>query len=214
MYNYDLILYDLDGTIWDSVPVIVKCFKYAYNEVFGRCDRTDEDFKSFIGKPLPETFAMHDEETAKVLLESYLSFNKDILEDDRIDLFDGVWEELNKIKALGIPQGVVTSKRIASASVTLRFKKLDDFFDVYICKEDTDKHKPDPTPLFVAAKRMGISDMSRIIYIGDAVVDAQCAKNAGTDFALVEWSDMDKDAVMAAAPDGSRIIHEFSEVLS
>ena len=55
--------------------------------------------------------------------------------------------------------------------------------------------------------------MSRVIYIGDALVDALCAKNAGADFALVNWSQMDKEAIVSAAPKGSRIINRFSEVL-
>ncbi|MCR5591623.1 MAG: HAD-IA family hydrolase [Lachnospiraceae bacterium] len=211
--KYDLILYDLDGTVWDSIPMIMKCFKHAYIEVMGKCERSDEDLKSYIGRPLVETFAMHDEETSQALLKSYLALNGKLLENDDIELFDGVGDELKKIKEMGIPQGVVTSKRIVSASVTLRFKHLDDFFDVYICKEDTEKHKPDPEPLMLAAKRLGITDMSRVIYIGDAIPDALCAKNAGCGFALVEWSQMDHDAVLAAAPSGSRIIKKFSDVL-
>ena len=212
--KYDLILYDLDGTIWDSVPLIVKCFRHAYVEVFGKCGRTDEDFKSYIGKPLGETFAMHDEKTAKALLDAYLELNGRLLEQDGIPLFDGILEDLNRIKEFGIAQGFVTSKRIASASVTLRLKGLEDFFDVCICKEDTDRHKPDPTPLVIAAGKLGITDMSRVIYVGDAIVDAQCAKNAGAGFALVKWSKMDQNAVMAAAPPGSCIIGRLTDVIA
>ena len=97
--------------------------------------------------------------------------------------------------------------------MTLKHKGLDDFFDVCICKEDTVNHKPNPDPLITAAKKAGITDMSRVIYIGDAAVDAMCAKNAGADFALVEWSQMNKDEIIAAAPSGSRIIRKFSDVL-
>ena len=214
MGKYDLILYDLDGTVWDSIPLIIKCFKHAYNEVLGYCDRSDDDLKSYIGRPLGLTFERHDEATARKLLDSYLAINEVLLQKDEIDLFDGVMDELNRIKNLGIPQGYVTSKRIVSSQVTLRLKGLDDFFDVCVCKEDTEKHKPDPEPLFFAAKKLGITDMSRIIYIGDALVDALCAKNAGADFALVEWSTMDKDAILAAAPPGTRTIGRFSEVIN
>lgn len=213
MSRYELILYDLDGTIWDSIPLIMKCFKHAYREVLGSCDRTDDDLKSYIGRPLGETFEMHDDDTAKALLASYLAVNEKLLEEDTIDLFDGVMDELEKIKRAGIPQGFVTSKRIVSAGVTLRLKKLDDFFDVGICKEDTAKHKPEPEPLLIAAGKLGITDMSRVIYIGDAIADALCAKNAGADFALVDWTQMDREAIMAAAPSKSRVIKKFSDVL-
>ncbi|MBR1909268.1 MAG: HAD family hydrolase [Lachnospiraceae bacterium] len=214
MNKYDLILYDLDGTIWDSIPLIMKCFKLAYLDVFGQCDRSDEDLKSYIGRPLPDTFAMHDAKTSEALLQAYLAHNSVLLENDEIPLFDGVISELRKIRDLGIPQGFVTSKRTLSAGITLRLKGLDNFFDVGICKEDTENHKPLPDPIITAAKRVQITDMSRVIYIGDALVDAICAKNACVDFALVEWSQMDKEKIIAAAPSGSRIISRFSEVLN
>ena len=213
MKKYDLILYDLDGTIWDSIPLIMKCFKQAYIEVLGSCDRSDDDLKSYIGRPLGQTFEKHDKATADALLKSYLAINEVLLNKDEIDLFDGVMDDLNRIKELGIPQGYVTSKRIVSSQVTLKLKGLDTFFDVCICKEDTDKHKPDPEPLLLAASRLGITDMSRVIYIGDALADALCAKNAGADFALVKWSQMDKEAIMDAAPSGSRIIDRLTDVI-
>ncbi|MBQ6319429.1 MAG: HAD family hydrolase [Lachnospiraceae bacterium] len=213
MNKYGLILYDLDGTIWDSIPLIMKCFKLAYLDVFGRCDRSDEDLKSYIGRPLPDTFAMHDPKTSEALLKAYFTHNGALLENDKIPLFDGVISEMHKIRDLGIPQGFVTSKRTVSAGITLRLKGLDNFFDVGICKEDTENHKPNPDPIITAAKAVNITDMSRVIYIGDALVDALCAKNAGTDFALVEWSQMDKEKIIAAAPSGSRIISRFTDVL-
>ncbi len=213
MNKYGLILYDLDGTVWDSIPLIMKCFKLAYLDVLGRCDRSDEDLKSYIGRPLPDTFAMHDPKTSEALLKAYLAHNSVLLENDEIPLFDGVISELHKIRDLGIPQGFVTSKRTVSAGTTLRLKGLDNFFDVGICKEDTESHKPNPDPIITAAKAVNITDMSRVIYIGDALVDALCAKNAGTDFALVEWSQMDKEKIIAAAPSGSRIISRFTDVL-
>lgn len=213
MNKYGLILYDLDGTVWDSIPLIMKCFKLAYLDVLGRCDRSDEDLKSYIGRPLPDTFAMHDPKTSEALLKAYLAHNSVLLENDEIPLFDGVISELHKIRDLGIPQGFVTSKRTVSAGTTLRLKGLDNFFDVGICKEDTESHKPNPDPIITAAKAVNITDMSRIIYIGDALVDALCAKNAGTDFALVEWSQMNKEKIIAAAPSGSRIISRFTDVL-
>jgi pyrophosphatase PpaX len=74
------------------------------------------------------------------------------------------------------------------------------FFDVYVYKDDTAKHKPDPDPLIYAAGRLGITDMSRVIYVGDAMPDALCARNAGADFALVSWSKMDKEQIVREVP--------------
>ena len=129
-------------------------------------------------------------------------------------MFQGVIDDLNSIKELGYRQGVVTSKRHESADVTLKFKGLYDFFDVCLCKEDTEKHKPDGEPLIIAANKLGIEDMSRVIYVGDALPDALCAKNAGAQFALVSWSQMDKEDIMKKAPEGAFMIDSIFELVS
>ena len=213
MTDIDLILYDLDGTIWDSIPLIMDCFKHAYIEVLGECPRTDEDLMSYIGRPLPDTFAMHDDETKQKLLDSYLVYNHMLLDQDAIPMFPGIIDDLNVIKNTGMKQGVVTSKRHRAADVTLKFKGLFDFFDVCICKEDTEKHKPDGEPLIVASNKVGITDMSRVIYVGDALPDALCAKNAGAKFALVDWTRMDKDEILRQSPAGSKVISNLREIV-
>ena len=63
MSKYDLVLYDLDGTLWDSIPLIMECYKKAYDVVLGGTDRSDDDLQSYIGRPLGDTFSMHDDET-------------------------------------------------------------------------------------------------------------------------------------------------------
>lgn len=211
--KYDLILYDLDGTIWDSVGVIMDSFKACYQEVLGSCDRTDEDLMSYIGRPLIDTFEMHDAITAQKLFDAYLVINERYLRADALQLFPNVMEDLTAIKNLGIKQGVVTSKKEDAASITLELRGLDSFFDVYGFKESTPKHKPDAEPLIWAASQARITDMSRVLYVGDAMPDCLCAKNAGSDFALVSWSKMDKDAIMAAGPVNSRLIDRIIEIV-
>ena len=68
------------------------------------------DLMSYIGRPLTDTFAMHDEKTSKKLLDSYLTFNHMHLDKDSIPMFPGVKEDLFMLKDKGICQGVVTSK--------------------------------------------------------------------------------------------------------
>ena len=70
MSKYDLVLYDLDGTLWDSIPLIMECFRKAYDAVLGGTGRTDEDLMSYIGRPLGDTFAQHDDETKERLVNA------------------------------------------------------------------------------------------------------------------------------------------------
>ena len=210
--KYDAVLYDLDGTLTDSIPLIMNCFHLAYEDVLGRCDRSDEDLMSYIGKPLIDTFAeKHDPDTAKALFDAYLRINEAMLAEDKLDLFPGVKESLIRIGDAGIRQGIVTSKRRASIMVTLELKGMVDLFEQITVMEDTKEHKPSGEPLIYTAKVMGISDMSRILYVGDAVVDYQCAMNAGADFALVRWTRMGMDGFNALGT--PKILDDLDELL-
>ena len=124
MSRFDAVFYDFDGTLADSIPVILKCFHLAYESVFGHCERTDDDFMRFIGRPLEDTFAMHGEEMMKILTDAYLEHNEKMLREDAIDLFDGVREDLLYLKELGIKQGILTSKRRSSCMTTVDLKGI------------------------------------------------------------------------------------------
>ena len=115
----DVILYDLDGTIQDSVPLIVESFQKAYEIVLGECTRSEADLKSYIGRPLRDSFERHDRETADRLTEAYLEYNMKRMKEGAISLFPGITEGLAKIKSLGYRQGIVTAKRRSSAMVTI-----------------------------------------------------------------------------------------------
>lgn len=197
--KYDCILYDFDGTLADTVPLIIQSFEEAYTEVLGRCDRSREDLLKYIGLPLMASFERHDEETANKLFDAYLRINCAHLANNEVDLFDGVLDELKRLKKLGVKQGIVTSKRRDSLMVTIELMGLEKFFDVFVVKDDTQKHKPDPEPIYYASEKLGIPT-NRILYVGDAIGDIKCAINSGCDSAFVSWSVMPKDEIMALEP--------------
>ena len=155
MSKYDLVLYDLDGTLWDSIPLIMECFHKAYDVVLGGTDRTDDDLMSYIGRPLGDSFEMHDEETGKRLVDAYIEYNHKRLEENAIPIFPGIYDMLSEIKSQNIRQGVVTSKREYPAMLTINFLDLDGFFDTKVFRENTERAKPHGDPLIEAAKRLG-----------------------------------------------------------
>ena len=201
MSKYDLVLYDLDGTLWDSIPLIMECYKKAYEVVMGGTERTDADLMSYIGRPLGDAFAMHDEETCQSLVNTYLEYNCARLKENAIPIFPGVYDFLAEIRASGVKQGVVTSKRESSAMITIDLLELGGYFDTMVFREATERAKPHGDPLLYAAKTVGISDMSRVLYVGDAVPDILSARDAGADFALVGWTKMNREELDALRPD-------------
>ena len=202
MHNrFDLVLYDLDGTIQDSVPLIVESFRKAYEIVLGECTRTDADLMSYIGRPLRDSFESHDEETADRLVEVYLEYNGKRMREGVIQLFPGIRESLELIKGKGITQGIVTAKRRDSAMVTIDLLDIGKYFEVMVFSEDTKRSKPFGDPLIEAAGRLGVTDMSRVLYVGDARSDLLCARDCGASFALVDWTLMPKDELKSLGPD-------------
>lgn len=210
--RYSAVLYDLDGTLTDSIPLIMNCFHLAYMDVMGEVPRTDEDLMSYIGKPLIATFAdNHDEDTARRLFDSYLRINEQMLRNDELPFFDGIIDSLIRLHEAGVRQGIVTSKRRESLMITIRLHNLEYLFEQITVCEDTEEHKPSGDPLLYSAEKMGIEDMSSILYVGDAVVDYRSAINAGSDFALVDWTRMDKEEFKRYG--SPRIIKSLDELL-
>ena len=199
--RFDLVLYDLDGTIQDSVPLIVESFRKAYEIVLGECTRTDADLMSYIGRPLRDSFESHDEETADRLVEVYLEYNGKRMREGAIQLFPGIRASLELIKGKGITQGIVTAKRRDSAMVTIDLLDIGKYFEVMVFSEDTKRSKPFGDPLIEAAGRLGVTDMSRVLYVGDARSDLLCARDCRASFALVDWTLMPKDELKSLGPD-------------
>ena len=201
MSKYDLVLYDLDGTLQDSVPLIMESLKTCYDIVLGGTDRTDEDLMSYIGKPLTDTFRMHDEETQSRLIEAYLDYNCARMKENVIPIFPGVYDFLSEIRTLGVKQGIVTSKLESSAMITIDLLELAQYFDDMLFREATERAKPHGDPLIEAARRLGITDMKRVLYVGDALPDLLSAREAGCDFALVGWTKMPVEDLISQKPD-------------
>lgn len=206
----DVILYDLDGTIQDSVPLIVESFQKAYEIVLGECTRSEADLKSYIGRPLRDSFERHDRETADRLTEAYLEYNMKRMKEGAISLFPGITEGLAKIKSLGYRQGIVTAKRRSSAMVTIELLDIAKYFDTMVFGEDTVRSKPYGDPIVEGANRLGITDMSRVLYVGDAKSDLLSAKDCGASFALVDWTMMPKDEIGKLGPD--HVISSLDEI--
>jgi pyrophosphatase PpaX len=196
--KYDAILYDFDGTLLDTVPMIMESFRIAFLEVTGH--EEDKDFLlSTIGLPLAQAFSHYEPDVQRALHDSYIRANNSLLA-TAVRSFDGVEEGLFALKQMGVRQGVVTSKRRDAALVSINQFGLQVYFDTIVTREDTTVHKPYPEPLYLGMKNLGIADVSRVLYVGDSVHDLRSATNAGMDSAAVNWTYMPKADLAAEKP--------------
>lgn len=177
-------VFDLDGTLADTIDLIVESYQYAFRTIIGREEDPDV-IRSWIGRPLISAFRDHSPEHADDLYATYLAWNADNTE-RLIRGYDGVPDVLADLRAAGVRVGVATSKRRESAQQAMDILGLSEHVEVLVAMEDTERHKPDPTPLLLALDRMGRGS-NDAVYVGDAVVDVLAGKAAGMDTVAVTW---------------------------
>ncbi|MDD2374310.1 MAG: HAD-IA family hydrolase [Eubacteriales bacterium] len=197
--NVKAVLFDMDGTILDTVPLIVESFQYTYYKHTGQY-REDQDIIATIGLPLEKVFSEFAPGLREEMFQTYISHNVKLLP-SHIGLFLGMPSLFANLKAAGIKLGIVTSKRIDSANRSIEPFHLDEYFEFILAKEDTSRHKPDPEPLLLAMSKLGVTDSDSVVYVGDSIHDLRCAQNAGCKSVVVDWTYMNKDELRAADPD-------------
>ena len=195
--RWSTAVFDLDGTLADTINLIVESYQYAFRTVIGREEDPDV-IRSWIGRPLIGAFRDHSPEHADELYATYLRWNADNTE-RLIRDYDGVVAVLADLRAAGVAVGVATSKRRESAEQAMDILGLSEHVEVLVAMEDTERHKPDPTPLLLALERMGCGT-NHAVYVGDAVVDVLAGKAAGMDTVAVTWGAGREEALHEVRP--------------
>jgi pyrophosphatase PpaX len=195
--RWPAVIFDLDGTLANTIPLIVASFNHALSTVVGTTV-PEEEIRSWIGRPLVETFEAWPEHAVE-LDRIYREWNL-ANHDNMIEEYAGVPVLLADLASAGVAMGIVTSKRRETARAALAAVGIDGWLDVVAGLEDTTQHKPRPEPLLLGASRLGV-EPSACVYVGDAVVDVQAARAAGMAAVGVTWGAGLADQLKAAEPD-------------
>ena len=187
MTNYDLVLFDMDGTIANTDAMIVETFHRLYKVYKPTVIRSDEELLYFSGPPIKETLL---KEFPDYDLEEIFPAYRDISRgtyEDFIKEFPKVRESIISYIKKGIKVGVITNKNSSNAELTLKIIHLDDVIDYCLGSDDVPATKPNPVSVGIAMEHFNISDKSRILYVGDNTIDFTFANNANIDCALLTW---------------------------
>ncbi len=192
------VLFDLDGTLADTIPLIVASYQHAFRTVLGE-EVDDARARAWIGRPLLEALLEESPEHGHALDEAYREWN--LANTARlIRRYDGVPELLAELADAGVRTAVVTSKRRMTARMALEGVGADHLVDVVAALEDTTRHKPAPEPLLHGAAALGV-EPGTCVYVGDATVDVRAARAAGMAAVAVTWGAGEPDALAAERPD-------------
>ena len=207
--RWPCVLFDLDGTVADTVALIMASYDHALNNVIGHSPDPAE-VKTWIGRTLWATFGEYWPSQAAELVDTYRTWNR-ANAPRLITGYPGVAELVADLAGAGIRVGIATSKGRDAAEETLQLAGVD--LPVTVAMEDTELHKPNPEPILLALQRLG-GAVGAAVYVGDAVVDVEAARAAGLDSIAVTWGAGDADALAAAAPTAlASTVAELRELL-
>lgn len=193
------ILWDMDGTLVDSVPLIVESFRYTVREHTG-LTLPDEVFVAGIGMPLSEQLKTFSRDTAECdsMREMYSRYY--VQNALRVSPFDGVEALLGRLKAEGFRQGIVTSKSRAGLDRVLKQFSWEGLFDVTVGADEVTRGKPNPEPVLLALEQLGVT-ASDAWMIGDSPHDLEAGKAAGTRIGAVSWGPFEHSLLHKQQPD-------------
>jgi pyrophosphatase PpaX len=183
--RFPVCLFDLDGTLIDSGPMIIASMKHAAKTVLGREVPADVLAAAVGGPGLVAQMRALDAGRVDDLVAAYREHNEPL--HDELEAFWEVVEVLPRLRAEGRRLGIVTAKRRETVQLAFdRLPGLETSFEVVIGSEDTERHKPEPDPIIEALARMQAAPADAA-YVGDSPFDIRAAKSAGVYAVAVAW---------------------------
>lgn len=185
----DAVLFDMDGTLLDTAPDFVAVCQAmlaerglpAVNEQLVR-DVISGGARAMVSA----TFALSPEapEFEALRLEFLDRYQQGCAVHTR--LYDGMEALLADIEKAGLMWGVVTNKPVRFAEPIMQQLQLAERSRVLICPDHVTRSKPDPEPLVLACKTLGV-DPSRVLFVGDDLRDIESGRDAGTKTVAVRY---------------------------
>ncbi len=220
---YKAYVFDLDGTIIDSLVTIAECFNKELKKL-GYKPIEIELFKYLVGdgaRVLTEraidhiikrdNIKMDDEEKKKMtddLHDAYLnSYNS--IDDDFTKVYDGVRESLSYLKSKGALLAVCTNKPEKAAYIVLENNFGKGYFDYIIGVEDDENKKPNPFMMNRLMEKLKV-EKKDIAYFGDTSTDMETAKNVDVYAVGVTWGFREEEELVEYGAD--KIIHSPFEI--
>ena len=200
MKQYDTYIFDLDGTLLDTLDDLAAAVNYALR-TYGMPEHSRDDVRRFVGNGVRMLMirAIPDGEQNPRFEEAFSTFRQYYLEHslDRTRPYDGVPEMLRALKQRGCRLAVVSNKFYAATQELCRHF-FADTIEVAVGEHEAEgiRKKPAPDTVNEALSQLGV-DHRHAVYVGDSDVDLQTARNAGLPCISVLWGFRDKDFLLA-----------------
>lgn len=194
------VLFDLDGTLIDSVELIIDSYDHAFR-THGIGPLSREEIIAGIGTPLVAVFRRFTDDP--VVIEEWIATYREYNlahHDARVRAFPGAVEMVRTIRAAGRRLGLVTSKNVSGANRGLDLVGLEGTMEVIIGSDTVTRHKPDPEPVLRALAEFG-AQPEDAVFIGDSHHDVAAGRAAGVRTIAVCWGPLSRTELEASGAD-------------
>jgi phosphoglycolate phosphatase len=208
--EYDLLIFDWDGTLADSIGRIVEAMRMAAIQSEMEV-RDDQAIKGIIGLGLPEAIrTLYPQISGSELIDFRQRYADCYMAMDNVPsrLFDGVLESMQAFRDEGYRLAVATGKARRGLDRVLKANNWLDWFDITRAADET-ASKPDPLMLHEIMAHCDVP-AQRSLMIGDSSFDLLMARNAGMDSVAVGYGAQSLDSLRSYEP--RLAIEEFSEL--
>ena len=199
MITYSAYIFDLDGTLLDTLGDLAASVNYALR-THGMPEHTIDDVRRFVGngvrklmeRAIPDGASNPDfEATFATFRQYYMAHSLDTTKP-----YDGILETLEALKAKGCHLAVVSNKMMAATQELCRHF-FPDTIEVAIGENEAEgiRKKPAPDTVFAALRQLGVGQEGAV-YVGDSDVDIETARNSGLPCISVLWGFRDRDFLL------------------
>lgn len=212
MTTVKYIIFDFDGTLVDTTPLIVATMQAAISEL-GLPPKSDRECKSSIGLRLEDIPAAlwPDHPEARTL---YPQTYRRIFDEKKGELqakaFPGVIETLHSLHADGYRLAIASSRSHKSLTDYVALFGIADLFDAIVGGDDVSNGKPAPDPVFAICGELGW-DTAESLVVGDTCFDIEMGHNAGTQTCAVSYGNQTREELIPSHPDA--VINSFAAII-
>lgn len=195
----DAVVFDLDGTLVDTLSISLLGTRHVFQRFVARAV-PDEEIIPLYGTPLIDIMGRYRPDKAQEMVEAFEDF---YLEHHRklVKPFPGVTEMLAGLRERGYLLAVLSNKRKEPGLRELSVCGLDAYFHSVLFLEDLKAPKPAAAALRQSAQALGLPAATQLLYVGDSVLDVQCAQQAGARSAAALWAGLARASLIAQRPD-------------
>lgn len=212
----ELILFDLDGTMVDTVPDLAQAID-VMQAGLGLPLRGEDKVRLWVGNGMDRlvkralTGSMDDEPDSALYERGREIFMQAYAERpcDKSRFYPGVKDFLGHLKTGKYKLGCVTNKSGRFTDRLLQLLGIYDEFAIVLSGDTLSQRKPDPLPLIHAGEQLGVHP-DRMLMIGDSLTDVRAARAAGVDIVCVSYGYNQGCDINDAKPD--RVVHSLSEL--